>query len=401
MRFNCKQSPTSKLDRFLHELLRPVVDRYLPTAKSLDEYEFMSRVHDHVYLKQRLQSTTNFCRITIKNYGHFYDHDQMIDRLGQFLYDNLATNRIDELSIPTIQYLLRLYLLNNHFSYRNDIYCWRKGSPLMHSLTHLLIHICIDDWHKRLIHFVDIDKEIVVRHEHQLFLTWNKDVCVLEEFLVRLKQDYTYIDFTFQIDTEIDFFGASIKNYDGQLYTNIADRSSIEHYTMPYVSKHSKVEHGHWLIVSLNRAVCYCSSVDDFYRERVYLEMTCLVNGYSLLFIESYVSAFFDSIQSSSMRYTREQTHYHSFRSRWFSIMERRYCLSNQLQRTITKRPTIELNYDYEYGPRCQFNRSIQQLWWTTFEQHKQLSKNQIDLVIRTRHRRSLNSLLCTYHDFK
>ncbi|CAF4337030.1 unnamed protein product, partial [Rotaria magnacalcarata] len=36
----------------------------------------------------------------------------------------------------------------------------------------------------------------------------------------------------------------------------------------------------HWLRSSLIRAVRYCTTIEDFNQERIYLEMTYLANGY-------------------------------------------------------------------------------------------------------------------------
>ena len=51
------------------------------------------------------------------------------------------------------------------------------------------------------------------------------------------------------------------------------------------------------------RAVCLCSSADDFMKERIYLEITFLVNGYSLMFVETYVQHFFNFFHVPHRRY--------------------------------------------------------------------------------------------------
>ena len=62
------------------------------------------------------------------------------------------------------------------------------------------------------------------------------------------------------------------------------------------------------------RAVCLCSSAGNFIKEKNYLEMTFLVNSYSLLFVETCVQHFFNFFHVPHMRYTTNQTMYDHFR---------------------------------------------------------------------------------------
>ena len=62
------------------------------------------------------------------------------------------------------------------------------------------------------------------------------------------------------------------------------------------------------------RAVCLCSSPDYFIKERIYLEITFLINGYSLMFVETYVQHFFHYFHAGNMRYMTNQTMYDQFR---------------------------------------------------------------------------------------
>ena len=68
-------------------------------------------------------------------------------------------------------------------------------------------------------------------------------------------------------------------------------------YTLPYVVGHSKVNHSDWIRTALVQAICYCSAVEDFNRERIYIELTCLTNGYSTRFVDSRISHFYDYFQ--------------------------------------------------------------------------------------------------------
>ncbi|CAF4667764.1 unnamed protein product, partial [Rotaria magnacalcarata] len=84
------------------------------------------------------------------------------------------------------------------------------------------------------------------------------------------------------------FLNAFVQNQNGDLFSRIHRHPLIQGYSLPYEVGHAKLVHSDWLRSALIRAVCYCSSVEDFNLERIYLELTCLTNGYSLRFVETH-----------------------------------------------------------------------------------------------------------------
>ncbi|CAF3189319.1 unnamed protein product [Rotaria socialis] len=64
------------------------------------------------------------------------------------------------------------------------------------------------------------------------------------------------------------------------LYSRIDHDHETQSYTLPYAIGNSKVTHSHWLQSSLIRAVRYCTSIEDFNREIIHLDVTRLTNGY-------------------------------------------------------------------------------------------------------------------------
>ena len=168
----------------------------------------------------------------------------------------------------------------------------------------------------------------------------------------------------------------------------------IPKYTLPYVVGHSKLAHGDWFRSALIRAVCYCSLIEDFTLERIYLELTCLRNGYSLVFVENNIQHFFGYFHVDDMRYTKDQTLYEKFRQDWFGYMTMQYELSDKLQKFNDNDSLILLNYLYEFGPKCQFNQQFYCLWSEYFNQHPNLSKDKATVQLTTKHQHSLNSLL-------
>ena len=72
----------------------------------------------------------------------------MIETVGYFLQDNLARDKLEQISIMTIKNLLQLFLYNNIFCYNNKIYTITKGGPNTMELSATLSSICLFTWQK-------------------------------------------------------------------------------------------------------------------------------------------------------------------------------------------------------------------------------------------------------------
>ena len=131
------------------------------------------------------------------------------------------------------------------------------------------------------------------------------------------------------IDSSVHYLNAYVENRQGQFYSRVYHDSGIQSYTLPYVMIHSKLAYSDWLGTALIRAICFCSSVQDFHQERIYLELTCLLNGLSLIFVETHVQHFFGYFHTPNMRYSTNQTSYEKLRRQWFDYMQMQYELTD------------------------------------------------------------------------
>ena len=68
--------------------------------------------------------------------------------------------------------------------------------------------------------------------------------------------------------------------------------------------------------------------------------------------------------------------------------------ITDELQNLTKNDRLVQLNYLYEFGPRCRFNQQFRQLWSQYFKQHPSLSSNQMKILLTTKHFYSLNTLL-------
>jgi hypothetical protein len=196
------------------------------------------------------------------------------------------------------------------------------------------------------------------------------------------------------IGSSVQLLNAYVENRNGQLYSRIYHEPTIQRYTLPYVVGHSKVNYSDWIRSALLRAVCYCSSVDDFNQERIYIELTCLVNGYSFIFVESRISHFYDYFRAANLRYDMDQKMYDKFRQQWFDLIDMQRVLSNKLQNFDDNGNLIRLNYLYEYGSRCQFNEEFYKIWIKHFHIDPILRQEKTAIILTSKHLHSLNALL-------
>ena len=235
----------------------------------------------------------------------------------------------------------------------------------------------------------------ISRYKDQLFFTWNNsnenELC---RFLGTLQDKDACVQFQEHIGSNVRFFNLHIDNLKGKLSTRIYHPSMMQKYALPYVVGHSKSAHSDWFRSALIRAVCCCSSVDDFHLERITLELTCLTAGYSLEFVETQVEHFFGYFHTPEMRYAKDSTMYDKFRKNWFDYMTMQYELTDKLQQFNDKGQLIQLNYRYEQGPRCEFNEQFRRLWSHYFHQHPSLSKDKAKVLLTTKQQYSLNVLL-------
>ena len=145
-----RRSATWKIGNYLQRLLQPLAEKILRSSTFRDEADFMRKLQYFKYTRRIIKPTTLFCSMHITNFYTVASHESMIATVGYFLQDNLATNKLEHVSITTIQNLLQLYLYNNVFVYNNTIYTIKRGGPSTLPLSETLSNICLFAWQKSL-----------------------------------------------------------------------------------------------------------------------------------------------------------------------------------------------------------------------------------------------------------
>ncbi|CAF3826272.1 unnamed protein product [Rotaria sp. Silwood1] len=390
-----KYSSTWKIGKYLNQLLRPFVDKILKSKTFYDESDFIRKLNYYANTERRLRSTTLFCTVQITNFYTMDTHKNMLDIVEHFLSNNLATNKLESLTIETIRNLLYLVLYNNVFYYKNKLYAFTKGGPNTMPLTETLSTIDVSIWQEKILKEIDENIEFFGRYKDRLFFTWNKSSALeLETFLEDIREKFSNVRFQKLIGTSVQFLNAYIENREGQLYTRVHIDTNIPRYTLPYVTGCSKSAYSDWLQSALIRAACFCTLVDDFQQERVYLELTLLINGYSLLFVETHVKHFFNYFHAQTMRFSSNQKAYDKFRGQWLDFTIYRQQLSVELEKFADNGRLFAFHYMYDFGPRCRFNREFRRLWFAYFQHHPVFSEPNSKITLTSKNFHSLNTLL-------
>lgn len=158
-----KQSATWKIGQFINRILRPYADRILQLITFRDEFDFIQKLNHYVSQERRLRPTTLFCSIKITNFSTLDTHKNMIETVGNFLEDYFDKKEFEKLTIPTMKRLLEIFLFNNTFCYKEQLYTFTKGSPTTMPLSETLSNIYLFIWQKKILNPVGQDNEFFGR----------------------------------------------------------------------------------------------------------------------------------------------------------------------------------------------------------------------------------------------
>ena len=229
---------------------------------------------------------------------------------------------------------------------------------------------------------------------NQFFFTWNETSAELRNILRVIQQQTNNVHLDINIDSSVHFLDAYVENRHGALYSRVHCDPSTQKYTLPYVVDHPKIFHSHWLRSALIRAVRYCTSVDDFDHERIYLEMACLANGYALEFVEKRIQHFFTHFDAASLRLALDSQVYAKLRHRLFNFIseQQQYCGAH---RELAKNnQLVQLSYQYQFGANREFEKRCRQILTQHLNASATSSTNEIKIIFRMKHQYSLNALL-------
>ncbi|CAF4598890.1 unnamed protein product [Rotaria socialis] len=204
-----------------------------------------------------------------------------------------------------------------------------------------------------------------------------------------------YLDFHIQVQDKLTYLDIYLENRHGSLYSRIQHQPT---YTLPYVSNGNAIRtHSHWLRSSLIRAVRYCTTIEDFHQERIYLEMTYLANGYSWEFVEKHLKHFFKYFDGKAIQQLHLDQHgYEKFRRRLFNFMYEQRQYMEKKQDALKKYRRFPLSYIYDnISRKGEFNKKLRQILVDNIQLHNlKFESTKLKFDITTKSQYSLNALL-------
>lgn len=209
-----------------------------------------------------------------------------------------------------------------------------------------------------------------------------------------MKQNAKDFQLNIAAGRRISFFNLNIINQDGSICSSINHPDNIEKYTLPYVINHSTREHGRWLQMSLIQTVLCCTQVQDYNRERIYLTVAFLVNGYSIDFVEKRVEHFLIHFNAKQLLYVLDQVVYEFLRRQVLDrFLKRNHSFGDPRRESDIGDSIIKLAYGYQYGLHYEFEKDCETYLRTQINPQK-LSSNHTRFDFQTIKRFSLNALL-------
>ena len=196
------------------------------------------------------------------------------------------------------------------------------------------------------------------------------------------------------VGTHVHMLDVEIENQNGQLISRVYHGDQTERYTLPFLFNPARSNHSHAFRSALLRAVRYCSSVLDFARERIYLELTYVSNGYTTTFVETHLQQFFVTFDAQKLRLDWNQDVYDRLRARLFHFLDQQMQNQEHEQQLETHKSLFRFAYPYDYGSAGTFKRHLRTALHEHVKGNSKLMKKDLKIYLTTKPAHSLNTLL-------
>lgn len=152
---------------------------------------------------------------------------------------------------------------------------------------------------------------------------------------------------------------------------------------LPYVTGYPKVKYQKWFRSTLIRLIYLCTNCQDFTRQRINMEICCLISGYSYEFIENELENFNRYLNVNIYQIQTNELIYQQLRLHLLKSQPQKYHNS-----------IIEFTFIHDYGPYHEFKKIFSHIWSTYTNSHPTLSLKQLKILLNVQHSFSLNNLL-------
>ena len=248
------------------------------------------------------------------------------------------------------------------------------------------------------------------RYIDDIFMTSNETIDTIKELLDKEGKKDVNIGINYNIHQSIEFLDVLIENNLGKLKTSVYRKPAAEPYILPYTSDHPRHIHSNTISTALLRAIRLSSDVEAFDKERLNIEISLLLNGYSPKFITYHLKRFFRKYNALSVYKQLDYTTYQKLHQALLDESTKsnedqdQFEQSKQQQqpssdtkkmneKVTVKQKRLIIHYRFESGPLIKFNRHFRNLWRTHFC-YETSPLNNVRLILGTRSNPSLERLL-------
>ncbi|CAF1459935.1 unnamed protein product [Adineta steineri] len=223
---NTIYAATTKISKFLDQLIRPLFDRFVHQTRIIDGVDLLKKLK-HYIQNGHLKSTTYFVTFDITNLYTMLPQEESLKILGEFLQEHHC-DRVNEISIDTIIELGRIVLQANVFVYGNKFYQQIIGGAMGSAFTLTLANIFMWKWEKQTLLSKLPAHEIYGRYIDDVFFTSNDSEENIKKILEEANQFHLNIKLEYHIGRNLPLLLINLHNKNGQILSSVYHKSAAE-----------------------------------------------------------------------------------------------------------------------------------------------------------------------------
>ena len=237
-------------------------------------------------------------------------------------------------------------------------------------------------------------------------MTSNESIDAIKELLDRESKKDSNIGINYTIHQSVEFLDVLIENNQEHLKTSVFRKPAAEPYILPYTSDHPRHIHSNTIYTALLRAIRLSSDIEKFDQERLNIEISLILNGYSPKFITYHFQRFFRKYDALSLYKRLDNKQYQKLHQALLHNSTQSNEKQNELEQpqpqgeknkvneqVTLKQKEIIIHCRFETGPIVKFNNLFRKTW----EKHfccKNSPLNNVRLILATKTNPTLECLL-------
>lgn len=135
-------------------------------------------------------------------------------------------------------------------------------------------------------------KGFIQRYIDDIFFTSNESLESIHQLLDEANSFHPNIKLVRQISQSLSFLDLLIENKNGSLMTSVYHKAAAEPYVVPFKSDHHQQVFTNIIDCALTRAIRYSTNLSDFDKERHYIKLMLLYNGFAMFSSSSPLVSF-------------------------------------------------------------------------------------------------------------